>query len=173
LDKVNFPPPVAPEYVLVNPRAGENLSLFRLGEMVRGTVIDQTDLLHTLILIKGQEILVESRGVSLTKDREFIFRVEETHPQVVLKVIPDESLPGKEIESFLPKYLSSDLPLEDLAEKLAGLWKISAEKMPPDVQDTLAQLFSRLNLSSSLLFPQDPVDFQKIVAQSGLFWKRN
>jgi hypothetical protein len=90
---------------------------------------------------------------------------------VVLKIIPDQSLPGKEIESFLPKYLSSDLPLEDLAEKLAGLWKISAETLDPEVQDTLAQLISRLNLSSSLPLPLDPVDFQKIVAQSGLFWE--
>jgi hypothetical protein len=139
--------------------------------MVRGTVIDQVDPLHTLIWIKGQEILVENRGVSLTKDGEFIFQVEETHPQVVLKIIPDQSLPGKEIESFLPKYLSSDLPLEDLAEKLAGLWKISAETLDPEVQDTLAQLFSRLNLSSSLPLPLDPVDFQKIVAESGLFWE--
>ena len=168
---MNFPPPFVSEYILVNPRAGENLSLFHSGEMVRGTVIDQVDPLHTLIWIKGQEILVENRGVSLTKDGEFIFRVEETHPQVVLKIIPDESLPGKEIESFLPKYLSSDLPLEDLAEKLAGLWKISAETKPTDVRDTLARLFSRLNLFPSLPLPPDPMDFQKIVAQSGLFWE--
>ena len=171
MDKVNFPPPFTPEYVLVNPRAGENLSLFPLGEMVRGTVIDQVDPLHTLIWIKGQEVLVENRGVSLSKGGEFIFQVEETRPQVVLKIIPEEDFPGKEIESFLPKYLSSDLPLEDLAEKLAGLGKIPAEKMPPEVRDTLVQLFSRLNLSSSPPLPLDPVDFQKIVAQSGLFWE--
>ncbi len=155
----------------MNPRAGENLSLFHCGEIVRGKVIDQVDPLHTLIWIKGQEILVENRAVSLTKDREFIFRVEETHPQMILKIIPEEGSPGKEIESFLPKYLSSDLPLENLAEKLAGLWKISAEAMGPDVRNTLAQLFSRLNLFPFLPLPLDPMDFQKLVAQSGLFWE--
>jgi hypothetical protein len=171
LDKVNFPPPFSPEYVLVNPHEGENLPLFHSGEIIRGTVIDQVDPLHTLIRIKGQEILVENRGVSLTKDGEFIFRVEETHPQVVLKVIPEETLPGQEIESFLPKYLSSDLPLENLAEKLGGLWKISPETMPPEVRNTLTQLFSLLNLFSFLPHPLDPMDFPKIVAQSGLFWE--
>jgi hypothetical protein len=155
----------------VNPRLGEDPPLFQSGEMARGTVIDPVDSWHALIRIKGQEILVENRGVSLTKDREILFQVEETHPQVILKIIPEEPSPGLEIESFLQKYLSSDLPLEALAERLAGLGKVSAEIMDPEMRDTLGQLSSMLRRFSFPPSPLDPMDLQKIVAQSGLFWE--
>jgi hypothetical protein len=69
------------------------------------------------------------------------------------------------------KYLSSDCPLEELAENLAGLWGISAERMDPEVQETLKQFFSLLNGFSPLLSPSDPGELQGIMAQSGLFWE--
>lgn len=171
MDKINFPTPFSSEYILLNPRSGESATLFQSGEILRGTVIDPVDPLHTLIKIKGEEILVENRGASLTQGRELTLRVEEIHPQVILKIIPEESLPGFRIESFLMKYLSADWPLETLAEKLAGLWRISPETMDPEVQNTLRQLFSLVNLFSPLAFPLDPGEFQRVVAQSGLFWE--
>jgi hypothetical protein len=134
-------------------------------------VIDPVDPLHTLIRIKGEEILVENRAVSLTQGRELILQVEEIHPKVILKIIPEESLPGARVESFLMKYLSSDCPLEKLAENLAGLWGMSAERMDPEVQDTLKQLFSLLNRFSSLLSPGDSGQLREIAAQLGLFWE--
>jgi len=97
--------------------------------------------------------------------------VEETHPKVILKIVPEEGLPGDRIESFLMKYLSSDCPPEELAEKLAGLWGISTERLDPEVQDTLKQLFSLFNRFSPLLSPSDPGEFQGILAQTGLFWE--
>jgi hypothetical protein len=134
-------------------------------------VIDSVDPLHTLIRIKGEKILVENRGPSLTQGRELTLRVEEIHPQVILKIIPEESLSEFRIESFLMKYLSADWPLETLAEKLAGLWRISPETMDPEVQNTLRQLFSLVNLFSPLASPLDPGELQRVVAQSGLFWE--
>lgn len=129
------------------------------------------DPLHTLIRIKGEEILVENRAVSLTQGRELTLQVEEIHPKVILKIVPEEGLPGARVESLLMKYLSSDIALEELAEKLAGLWGIPAERMDPEVQDTLKQLFSLFNRFSPLLSPSDPRSLQEIVAQSGLFWE--
>jgi len=155
----------------VNPRSGESPTLFHPGEIIRGTVIDRVDPLHALILIKAEEILVENRSVSLTKDRELIFRVEAIHPQVILKIIPEENPSGQEIESLLTKYLSSDLPLEKLAEKLAGLWKISTETLPPEIQDTLKQFFSLISRFSLPPSPWDPLALRKLVAQSGIFWE--
>jgi hypothetical protein len=155
----------------VNPRSGESTTLFHPGEIIRGTVIDQVDPLHALILIKAEEILVENRGVSLTKDRELTFQVEAIHPKVILKIIPEENPPGQEIESLLAKYLSSDLPLEKLAENLAGLWKISTETLPPEIQVTLNQFFSLIGRFSPPLSPLDPSALRKLLAQSGIFWE--
>ena len=171
MDNINFPPSISTEYILVNPRSGESPIPFQSGEILRGTVIDPVDPLHTLIRIKGEEILVENRAVSLTQGRELTLQVEEIHPKVILKIIPEESLPGARVESFLMKYLSSDCPLEKLAENLAGLWGMSAERMDPEVQDTLKQLFSLLNRFSSLLSPGDSGQLREIVAQLGLFWE--
>jgi hypothetical protein len=129
------------------------------------------DSLHTLIRIKGEEILVENRAGSLTQGKELALQVEEIYPKVILKIVPEESLQGARVESFFMKYLSSDLPLEELAEKLAALWGIPAERMDPEVQDTLKQLFSLFNRFSPLLSPSDPVELQSILVQTGLFWE--
>jgi hypothetical protein len=134
-------------------------------------VIDPGDPLHTLVRIKGEEILVENRAASLIPGRELALQVEEIYPKVILKILPEEGLPGDRIESFLMKYLSSDCPLEELAEKLAGLWSLPAERTGPEVQETLKQLFSLLNRFSPLLSPGDPGELQGIIAQSGLFWE--
>jgi len=171
LDKVNFPPSVSAKYILVNPRSGESPIPFQSGEILRGTVIDPVDPLHTLIRIKGEEILVENRAASLTPGRELVLQVEEIYPKVILKILPEEGLPGDRIESFLMKYLSSDCPLEELAEKLAGLRGISAERMDPEVQETLKQFFSLLNRFSTLLSRSDPGELQGILARTGLFWE--
>ena len=171
MDKVNFPPSFSPEYILVNPRSGESPIPFQSGEILRGTVIDPGDPLHTLVRIKGEEILVENRAASLIPGRELALQVEEIYPKVILKILPEEGLPGDRIESFLMKYLSSDCPLEELAEKLAGLWRFPAERTDPEVQETLKQLFSLLNRFSPLLSPSDPGELQGIMAQSGLFWE--
>jgi hypothetical protein len=97
--------------------------------------------------------------------------VEEINPKVILKIVPEENLPGSRIESFLMKYLSSDSPLDELAEKLADLWRFSAESTDPEVQETLKQFFSLLNGFSPLLSSSDPGELQGIMAQSGLFWE--
>lgn len=151
MDKVNFPPSFPSEYILVNPRSGESPIPFQSGEILRGTVIDPGDPLHTLVRIKGEEILVENRAASLIPGRELALQVEEIYPKVILKILPEEGLPGDRVESFLMKYLSSDCPLEELAEKLAGLWRFPAERTDPEVQETLKQLFSLLNRFSPSL----------------------
>ena len=171
MDKLNFPPSFPTEYILVNPRSGESPIPFQSGEILRGTVIDPGDPLHTLIRIKGEEVLVENRAASLTLGRELVLQVEETYPKVILKILSEEGLPGDRIESFLMKYLSSDCPLGELAEKLAGLWGISAEGMDPQVQETLKQFFSLLSRFSPLLSSSDPGELQGVLAQTGLFWE--
>ena len=171
MDNINFPPLFPTEYILVNPRSGEGPIPFQSGEVLRATVINPVDSLHTLIRIKGEEILVENRAASLTQGRELTLQVEEIRPKVILKIIPEEGLPGARVESLLMKYLSSDCPLEELAEKLAALWGIPTERMDPEVQDTLKQLFSLFNRFSPLLSPSDPRQLQEIVVQSGLFWE--
>lgn len=171
MEPINFPPSLSTEYILVNPRSGEGPISFQPGEILRATVIDLVDSLHTLIRIKGEEILVENRAVSMTQGRELALQVEEIQPKVVLKIIPEEGLPEARVEAFLMKYLSSDQPLEELAEKLAALWKIPTERMDPAVLDTLKQLFSLFNRFAPLLSPSDPRQLQEIVAQSGLFWE--
>jgi hypothetical protein len=155
----------------VNTPSGEDPLLFQRGEIIRGTVIDPVDSRHALIRIKGEEILVENRGVSLTRDRGILFQVEETHPQVILKIVPEETSPGLEIESFIQKYFSSDSTLETLTERLSGLGKVAVETRDPEVRETLDQLFSLLSRFSLPAFSSDPTNLQRIVAQSGLFWE--
>ena len=171
MDKLNFPSPFPTEYILVNPRSGESPIPFQSGEILRGTVIDPVDSRHTLIRIKGEEILVENRAASLTPGRELALQVEEIYPKVILKILSQEGLPGDRIESFLMKYLSSDRPLGELAEKLAGLWGISVERMDPEVQETLKQFSSLLSRFSPLLSSSDPGELQGVLAQTGLFWE--
>jgi len=171
LNTINFPPSFVTEYILVNHRSGESPVSFQPGEVLRATVVDLVDSLHTLIRIKGEEILVENRAASLTQGRELALQVEEIQPKVILKIIPEEEPTDARVESFLMKYLSSDRPLEELAEKLAVFWDIPAESVAPEVHDTLKQLFSLFTLFSPLLSSSGPRQLQEIVAQSGLFWE--
>ena len=166
-----MPPSFPPQYILVDPRSGESPISFQSGEILCGTVIDPVDPLHTLIRIKGEEIQVENRGGPLSRGSELALEVEKVHPKVILKIISEESLPGARIESWLTKYLSSDWPLEKLAKQLDGLWRIPPETIPPEVQDVLKQLLSRLTGFSFLPSAFDPAALEKIVVQSGLFWE--
>jgi hypothetical protein len=101
---------------------------------------------------------------------EGYFRVESTHPQLILKLLQQEEVEKREIASWLKRFFSLDFPVEDLAEKGGILGKVEAEGLPQPIQQTLQQWL--LFLKGLSLNPPSPLDadqIRKIIAGSGLF----
>ena len=105
----------------------KNLPL-RLGEMLRGTVVQALDSHRVWMRFGEQTILVESQ-VPLPQNTELAFAVKAIQPQIILKLL-EENSPDPRMASFLKKYFSSDVPLEKIAEQLSSLWAAGKEKGP-------------------------------------------
>ena len=130
-------------------------------------IIDPIDSAHAIIRIQGQELLVETRQVNLPRNQEVTLQVEEVQPQVILKILPEEIPPGREVGLFLKKFLAADVPLDQLAEKLSGLWKIPQGTLTPEVQENLNQLL--VLLMSFEPSSGDWTRLQNILGQAGFF----
>lgn len=151
--------------------SGENSLLFRLGETFRGRVLQQISPQNALLQLRGHQLLVESQ-VLLPPGVELQFRVEEIQPKVILRLLPPESPEEQKIYSLLKKYLSGDLPLDNLAEKLSALGKAGSIMIPPSAREPFQQFLTLLNrFPSPSILTADPGALARLVAQSGFFWE--
>ena len=122
-----------------------------------------------LLQAGGQKVWVESR-VPLPPSGDFPLRVEETEPKVILKLLSPQNPGELRVDSFLKKYLSADVPLEKLAERLSLLAKAGSQGIPPSVQGPLEQVRSSLR-SLPDLSALHPDALQMLVEKSGFFWE--
>ncbi len=92
-------------------RDPEKIPLFRPGDRVQGTVLQQIDARHFSLQLGGRTVVMES-NVPLPLSADLLFRVEETGPRTLLKWFPPESPEETPPVSFLKKALAADIPLE-------------------------------------------------------------
>ena len=148
--------------------SGEDPSLFPLGEVLEGRVIQQIDDRHAVVQFKGHDLLVES-DLSLPNEMRGSFRVEATHPCVILKLLPEEGAIDPSIHPWLKSLSSSNLRMDHLFETLSFL---RGDTLPPQVRDTVEQLVTLLGLfSTDPSASLDQKQIQRIVTQSGLFFE--
>ncbi len=122
-----------------------------------------------LLQLGGQKISVESR-VPLPPSGDFPLRVEETEPKVILKLLSPQAPGELKVDSLLKKYLSADVPLENLADRLSLLAKAGFQGMPPSIQRPLEQVRSLLqSLPDLSALRQDTL--QMLIEKSGFFWE--
>jgi hypothetical protein len=171
LSKIDFSSPLPSERIRIEPRLGENPIEFHLGEKILGTVLEQIDDRHAIVQLKGHPQWVETH-LPLSKNMEGHFRVEATHPQVILRLIPEEEMRSQQIEIGLKNYLSSFSLIEDLSQKLLDLYELGVETISPSVRETAEHLLVLLRrFSFPSPFSLDPHSLQEIIVQSGLFFE--
>jgi len=171
LNKIDLSSLYPSERIRIELGLGENLVEFRLGEKVLGTVLEQIDDRHAIVQLKGHPQWVETH-LPLSKNMEGHFRVEATHPQVILRLIPEEEMRSQQIEIGLKNYLSTFSPIEDLSQKLLDLYELGVEAISPSARETaghLLVLLRRLSLPSP--FSSDSNSLQEVIVQSGLFFE--
>ena len=148
--------------------SGEDPSFFPLGEVLEGRVIKQIDDRHAVVQFNGHDLLVES-DLSLPNEMRGSFRVEATHPCVILKLLPEEGAIDPSIHPWFKSLSSSNLRMDHLFETLSFL---RGDTLPPQVRDTVEQLVTLLGLfSTDPSASLDPKQIQRIVTQSGLFFE--
>jgi hypothetical protein len=155
----------------VEPTSPEMKSLsIRLGEILRGTVVQPIDAHRAWMKFGDQTILVESQ-IPLPQNTELVFAVKEIQPQIILKLLAGESA-DPEVSQLLRKYFSSDIPLEKIAEQLSSLWGAGQEKWPAPLQK-FGQQFALFIRHFS--FPKESLPnslaLRDLVADAGLFWE--
>ena len=148
--------------------------LFLPGEVVEGEMIEWIDADRAVIRFKGQDCLVRSQ-VPFPENLGGPFRVEATHPQLILRILPKEE---KEVgpawarrRQYLPNEVGNG-SIEDLAKVLTELGGTTGPSLPPAVQDSLNRLLTLLKLFSiSSHPPHDPDQVKTAVLRSGLFFE--
>ena len=75
--------------------------------------------------------------IPLPLNLDLQFRVEQTQPQVILKLLPQEIPENQKFLSLLKNYLSVDVPLESLAEKLSALARMEPKSVSSSIQKSL------------------------------------
>lgn len=147
-------------------RPAENLP-FRIGEILRGTVAEESGPGTVVLRLSGRRIVAETQ-IPLPKDVELRFEVQEAWPNVILRFIPEESLPS----SLVKKYLAADLPAEMLAGKLVRLFQDPPGSLPPEVHRTWKLLEKVLRGPATSSGSSGANPWQEILLKSGLFWER-
>jgi len=140
----------------------------RLGEILRGTVVQFLDPHRAWMKFGDQTILVESR-IPLPQNTELVFVAKEIQPQIILKLLDGNSA-DPQVASLLKKYFSSDVPLEKILEQLSSLWAAKKEKWPLPLQK-LRQEFQLFIERFSFPRESSPQALRDLVADSGLFWE--
>ncbi len=145
--------------------------VFRSGDILTGKVVRPLDSPKYFLQLNGRNLLVESR-IPLPPGADLRFQVEEVQPKVTLRLLSPPTPEQERIYSLLRTYVSGDLPLEDMAEKISALTRLRTQNVPPALR-TLLDQFQRLLLHFSRLsfFPPDPVTLKRLVEQSGFLWE--
>ena len=142
---------------------------FRPGEILQGRILGQMEPYRFLLQLGVQKFWVESR-VSLPPSGDFLLRVEEIEPKVILKLLSPQAPGELKIDSLLKRYLSADVPLENLADRLSLLVKAGPQGMPSSVQRALEEVRSLLrSLPDLSALRQDTL--RRLVENSGFFWE--
>lgn len=145
--------------------------VFRSGDILTGKMVRPLDSQKYFLQLNGRNLLVESR-IPLPPGADLRFQVEEVQPKVTLRLLSPPGPEQERIYSLLRTYVSGDLPLEDMAEKVSPLIRLKTQNVPPALR-TLLDQFQRLLLHFSRLSfsPPDPVTLKRLVEQSGFLWE--
>jgi hypothetical protein len=172
LSRIELTSPFLSGVLRVKSSAEADPIVFRSGETLNGRIVEAIDDRHAVIRLGGYDLPVESQ-VPLSKDMEGYFRVEATHPQVILKFIPAGETADLQVDTLLKKYLPFDFSPESLFGKLATLWEMKAGTIPFRMQDTVDRLSALLQgFSIRQPFTIDPEHLREIVSRGGLFFER-
>ena len=165
--KIFFPPLFLP--LPEGSRSAEKIPFLRLGDLVQGRVLQQLDSHHFSLQLGGRTLTVES-NVPLPLSADLSFRVEETGPRTLLKLIPPENTEEQKMVTFLKKALSTDIPLEQLARRLSDLEK--SRWFPSGEKESWKQFLHLLKqFSPSELMSSGPQLLPRLFSQSGFFWE--
>ena len=169
MNPIDFPS--LPRMIHLKSSFQEDLSFFRIGEVLEGKVVKQIDDHHVLIQMRDHDFLAESH-LPLQPDMKGHFRVEAADPQVILRLIPEGEREDLSIASWAIKFLAGNSSLKNLSKALESLWAMKPEEIPPPVRNTVEQLRTLLHgFSLQEPFSLGPEDLQKFVNQSGLFFE--
>ncbi len=146
-----------------------NASFFRPGEILQARILQQMEPHRFLLQVGDQRLWVESR-VPLPPSGDFPLRVEETEPKVILKLLSRQAPGELKVDSLLKKYLGTDVPLENLADRLSLLAKAGSQGIPPSAQRPLEQVRFLLQ-SLPDLSALHPDTLQMLIEKSGFFWE--
>ena len=169
MSEIDFPSPIRSRPIIVKSDAEAFSRIFREGERVTGKVIGQIDAHHAVLRLKGHNLLVETY-VPLAGQEEKTFQIEATSPQVILRLLP-ENVGSDSPAAWLKKYLSYDVPGEDLVEKLSGLWKTDTEAFPPGIRETVRQFLKLLHAFSMEELSRNSDSIREAMTRSGLFFE--
>ena len=165
--------PVLPPNPLIIFRSRERMDreLLTVGEMVSGRLVQALNPQRAVIQIKGRPLLADL-PFPLPEKVEFQFRVEQTEPRIILKLMNEASsestLPGINLKA----YLAEDLPLDGLIQKWATLARISEGSLPPEIRATWAALQAFLKaLSQKFEVRPAAEELKRLISFSGLAWE--
>lgn len=137
---------------------------------MEGFVSRQIDHNHIVIRVQEQEFNAETQ-IPLPTGAKVSLRVEEVAPRVVLRLAPaGEEAMGSEILSFIKKALPFNIPLDQLASRVASLLSSPEGKMPARVQEAVNFLSELVN-RFSLPLPSNPEEIRGLISSAGLFWE--
>ncbi len=159
----------AAKLFLVSSSGRDRLPSFHSGEILEGTLVEHLDGGHAVLRIRGQNLLAENR-LSLPLGEELRFRVEETGPKVVLRLLAAGDPGNPSIVPLLKRNLSGDFPMEKLMGWMGNLKTTPLTAWPPEIREGIASLlsfFRQFGLNESLLL--SPSHMKDILFQSGLF----
>lgn len=171
MEKIHFPFLTSSDSIRLGPSSGKDPPSFHLGQVLRGKVIEVTDLHHAVIRMEGHDFSVESR-IPLKRGMEGFFQVKTVSPQIILKLLQPDEMSLLEAERRLMAFLTTDPSLKDLSERVSLLWKTGREEIAPVVRETMDRLLSLwTSFSPSRSSAIDHGQIQKMIEQSGLFFE--
>jgi len=160
--------------ILVPPGAGDIASLFRPGEILQGKILQSIDSCHAMVEIKGRTLRVETR-VPLPEGFSGLFEVESIAPPVTLRLLGGSGGEAPFLEGLLRRRLSSDAPLELLANELSEAWTFEPEQGVTELQKGIERLAKAFQAVSIEDFSLDSEGLLRAIPgaieRSGLFFE--
>jgi hypothetical protein len=160
--------------ILVPPGAGDIASLFRPGEILQGKILQSIDSCHAMVEIKGRTLRVETR-VPLPEGFSGLFEVESIAPPVTLRLLGGSGGEAPFLEGLLRRHLSSDAPLELLANELSEAWTFEPEQGVTELQKGIERLAKAFQAVSIEDFSLDSEGLLRVIPgaieRSGLFFE--
>lgn len=171
MKEIHFPFLTSADLIRLEPRSGQDLPHFHIGQVLRGQVIKVMDDCHAVIRMEGRDLFVESR-MPLSGGMEGLFKVKAVYPQIVLKLLQAEATGLMEAERWLKAFLMTDPSKEGLSERLSLLLKTGREGMAPAVRETMEHLLGLWRSFTPLRSPAfDSGHIQEMITRSGLFFE--